>query len=387
MVKVAIIGTGAISDVHIQAYRAFSDRCQIVAMVNDEVDRAQAKAKQYNLDVPIYATWQQLLESQIVDLASICLPPFVHAPATIDLLKAGSHVLLEKPMAPSLEDCDTMLAAAEKSNRLLSVVAQNRYKTPMMKLKSVLDAGWIGKMIHAQVDSYWWRGRNYYDMWWRGTWEKEGGGCTLNHAVHHIDLFQWMMGMPSEVRAVVTNLNHTNSEVEDFSTTVFRFEDGRLGQLTASLVHHGEEQRLAFQGERASVAAPWKVLASRQRENGFPDPDPEYASEIEAFYQQLPEVAFDGHMGQVDNLLGAIYGDQSLLIDGLQGRNTMELVTAIYQSGITGNVVRLPLPVDAPFYTRQGILTHAPHFHEKTHSVKGFSDEQITLGSSYRDKS
>ena len=92
-----------------------------------------------------------------------------------------------------------MLAAAENSGKLLSIVAQNRYKSPLMKLKQVLDSGLIGKIIHAQVDSFWWRGSHYYDLWWRGTWEKEGGGCTMNHAVHHIDLFQWYAGMPSEV--------------------------------------------------------------------------------------------------------------------------------------------------------------------------------------------
>ena len=120
----------------------------------------------------------------------------------------------------------------------------------MMKLKQVLDSGVIGLVLHGQVDSYWWRGASYYDLWWRGTWEKKRGGCTLDHAVHHIDLFQWMMGEPDEVQAVVANLNHENSEVEDFWTTVVRYNDGRLGQLTASLVHHGEEQRFSVQGEQ-----------------------------------------------------------------------------------------------------------------------------------------
>ena len=149
-----------------------------------------------------------MLADTTVQLAAVCLPPFVHAPATVDLLDAGVNVLLEKPMAPTLAECDAILAAAGRSGQLLSVVAQNRYKTPMMKLKQVLDSGMIGRILHAQVDSFWWRGSRYYDLWWRGTWAKEGGGCTMNHAVHHIDLFQWMMGMPDEVQAVVTNLNH-----------------------------------------------------------------------------------------------------------------------------------------------------------------------------------
>ena len=101
-----------------------------------------------------------------------------------------------------------MVAAAQSSGKLLSVVAQNRFKNPAMKLKAVLDSGLAGKILHAQVDSLWWRGSDYDDLWWRGTWEKEGGGCTMNHAVHQIDLYQWMMGLPSAVQAITLNLAH-----------------------------------------------------------------------------------------------------------------------------------------------------------------------------------
>ena len=308
MINVAIIGTGAISDIHIQAFQQFSDRARIVAMVDQNVAGAQQKTAQYELDATVYPSWDALLAETTPDLAVICLPPFVHATAAVALLDAGVNVLLEKPMAPTLAECDAILAAARRSGKLLSVVAQNRFKTPMMKLKQVLDSGMIGRILHGQVDSYWWRGASYYDLWWRGTWAKEGGGCTLNHAVHHIDLFQWMMGKPDEVQAVVANLNHENSEVEDFSTTVVRYRDGRLGQLTASLVHHGEEQRFAVQGERASVAVPWKVLASIPRDNGFPDPDPVLAGEINAFYASLPDIPYDGHTGQIDNVLASVGG-------------------------------------------------------------------------------
>ncbi|MEA3336377.1 MAG: Gfo/Idh/MocA family oxidoreductase [Chloroflexota bacterium] len=383
MISVAIIGTGAISDTHIQAFQHFGQRCRITALVNHHLARAEEKAARYGLDMPIYTSWQEMLNAQTPDLASVCLPPYLHASASIDLLDAGVNVLLEKPMAPTLEECDAILQAAGRSGRMLSVVAQNRYKTPLMKLKKVLDSGIIGRVVHAQVDSYWWRGSNYYNLWWRGTWDKEGGGCTMNHAVHHIDLFQWMMGMPTDLQAVVSNLNHENSEVEDFSLTVARYPDGRLGQITASLVHHGEEQRLAFQGERASVAVPWKVVASTQRDNGFPVPDPETAGEIDDFYNSLPDLAYEGHLAQIDNVLSVLAGQDELLVDGWQGRNTIELVTAIYQSGFTGEQVALPLPADSPYYTRESALKNAPHYHEKTRSVAGFADDAITLGSSY----
>lgn len=384
MLKVAIIGSGGISDAHIKAYQKFPDRCQITAIVDLYPEKAQKKAAAYNLDIPVYQDHQSLLDAQQVDLVSICTPPFAHAQATIDSLRAGAHVLAEKPMATSLAECDQMIAAARESGRLLSIVAQNRYKTPLMKLKQVLDSGLIGKLVYARIDSFWWRGSHYYDLWWRGTWEKEGGGCTMNHAVHHIDLFQWMAGQPTEVRAVIANLAHDNSEVEDFSTAVFRFPDGALGQVSASLVHHGEDQQFVFQGERAMVAIPWQVKASRQMENGFPEPDPQTEAEIRAYYESLPDLEYTDHDGQVANMLNAIAGDEQLLIDGHAGRSTLELVTAIYQSGTTGQNVQLPLDSASPFYTRQGVLENTPRFHEKTTSVENFESDQITFAKDFK---
>lgn len=383
MIKVAILGTGAISDSHIQAYRNFSARCRIVALVDLYPDKARAKAAQHNLSVPVYKNCRELLAQEDFDAASICLPPFGHAEAAIALLNARKHVLVEKPMATCLEECDAMLAAARQSGALLSVVAQNRFKTPVMKLKAILDSGLIGRILHGQVDSFWWRGGNYYDLWWRGTWEKEGGGCTMNHAVHHIDIFQWLRGLPVSVRAVTLNLAHENSEVEDFSTAVLTYADGSVGQITASLVHHGEEQRLVIQGERASVAVPWQVRASRQRDNGFPELDTALADELQARYDELPAVTHEGHEGQLQNFLAAIEGREPVLVDGVQGRRTLELITAIYQSGQTGKAVQLPLGPGDPFYSRAGILKNARHFHEKTRSVENFADNKITLGGNY----
>jgi UDP-N-acetyl-2-amino-2-deoxyglucuronate dehydrogenase len=386
MIKVAILGTGAISSSHIEAYLKFYDQCQIVALVDLFADKAQAKARQFDLDAKLYADISQLIQNADFDLASICLPPFAHADAAIDLMNAGKHVLTEKPMAPSLEECDQMIAAAKANDRLLSVVAQNRFKTPTMKLKKLLDSGLIGKILHAQVDSFWWRGRSYYDLWWRGTWEKEGGGCTMNHAVHHIDLFQWMMGMPDELQSMILNLAHDNSEVEDMSITVMQFNDGRVGQLTASLVHHGEDQQLVFQGEKASVAVPWKVRASKSLDNGFPAPDLDFEAQVQAAYEALPEVIYTGHEGQIANVLAAIAGQQPLLVDGVEGRKTMELVTAIYHSGNLQEKVKLPYAPTGQFYTRQGVLDNVRHFHKKTTSVDNFSSDEITLGSSYEGK-
>jgi predicted dehydrogenase len=380
MNRIAILGTGAIADSHLLAYRKLSSQCRIVALVDLFPDKARAKAAQHQLDVPVFESLDALLRGADFESASICLPPFEHASAAVALLRAGKHVLVEKPMATCLDECDHMLSAARENHCVLSVVAQNRYQTPIQKLKRVIESGLIGKVLHAQVDSFWWRGGNYYDLWWRGTWAKEGGGCTMNHAVHHIDLFQWLMGMPNELQAYTANLGHDNSEVEDFSTAILQYANGSVGQISASLVHHGEEQKLVIQGERAQVAVPWLVRAMRQKENGFPEDNPERVAEIQAYYDQLPVADRTGHEAQAANFLAAVEQREPLLLDGEQGRRAIELITAVYQSSHERRPVRLPLQPNGPFYTREGILGNARRFHEKTRNVDNFASNDITLG-------
>ena len=130
-------------------------------------------------------------------------------------------MVCEKPMAASLEECDNMLKARDESGRLLSIIAQNRFRRGIRDLKALLDSSIARPVRHAQVDSFGWRGHCYYDLWWRGTWEKEGGGCTLNHAVHHIDMLLWMMGSPEQVTSFLANTAHDNAEVEDLSISAW----------------------------------------------------------------------------------------------------------------------------------------------------------------------
>ncbi|MFB5675088.1 Gfo/Idh/MocA family protein [Paenibacillus terreus] len=384
MLKIAIIGAGAISRAHIEAYLAFPERCTIVAVSDIYKDKAESRIAQYQLnEAKAYSDYEELL-SQDIDMVSVCTPPYTHAEVTVNFLRAGKHVLVEKPMASSLEECDAMIQAADESGKLLSVVAQNRFRTPMMKLKSVLDSGLIGPVVHSQVDSFWWRGHCYYDLWWRGTWEKEGGGCTLNHAVHHIDALLWMMGRPTELLAFMSNTSHDNAEVEDLSIAILKFADGSLGQITSSVVHHGEKQQLIFQGKEARISAPWELVASSSMDNGFPTPNPTLSAEIQAYYDNLPEVAYEGHAGQIDNVFSAIENGDPLLIDGQSGRATLELILGIYKSASTENKVQFPLTADDPFYTRKGIQENVPHFYEKSSSVENFQDRSITMGSSLK---
>ncbi len=379
MIRAAVIGTGNIAPSHIQGYLTFPDQVTIVALVDIYPEKAHRMAERFELDVDVYDDHKALLERDDIDLVSVCTPPYTHSEITVNCLNAGFHVLVEKPMASSLAECDAMLDAAAENGKTLSVVAQNRFTTPMMKLKQMLEKDMIGPIVHAQVDSHWWRGHCYYDLWWRGTWEKEGGGPTLNHAVHHIDALGWMLGMPQRVTAVMANTAHDNSQVEDLSVAILQYAQGTLGQVTSSVVHHGEEQQLIFQGQKARISTPWKVKASVSRDNGFPDPDQDLKTQLQTEYDNLSDLEYQGHTAQIQNVLQSLTEGSDVLIDGTSGRNTLELITAIYKAASTDTPVDLPLSENDPFYTREGIIKHAKYFYEKGASVENFADSQIRV--------
>ena len=384
MIRVAIVGTGNISHAHVKGYLEFPDRCKIVALVDIVPEKAQRMKETYHLDADVYDDHEKILSRTDIDLVDVCTPPYVHASISINCLRSGKNVVCEKPMAASLEECDAMIRARDESGKKLSIIAQNRFRQPIANLKALLDSGIAGPVRSVQVDSFWWRGHCYYDLWWRGTWEKEGGGCTLNHAVHHIDMLAWMMGLPQKVTSVLANVAHDNAEVEDLSASILQYP-GALAQLTASVVHHGEEQQLVFQCEKAKIAAPFTCYASSSKPNGFPERNEALEQEIAAFADSLPKVQYEIHPGQLENMLTAIETDTEPAITGEDGRRTIELITGIFKSGALGQTIDLPLQKDDPFYTVEGIMQNVPHFYEKTTSAADL-DGEISYGSNYEKK-
>ena len=174
MIRIGIVGAGAIAAVHIDGFLQFGSMCEVAAVCDTYVEKAQSLITEKNLNAKAYADIQTMLTEGALDAISICLPPNLHASVAIQALAGKKHVIVEKPMASSLEECDHMLAAAKENNRLLCVVSQNRWKTQLANVKRIMDEGLLGKVVHASFDSLWWRGGVYYDLWWRGTWEQIG---------------------------------------------------------------------------------------------------------------------------------------------------------------------------------------------------------------------
>jgi predicted dehydrogenase len=374
MFSVGIIGTGAISDAHINAYLELAEEfadLRIVALADLDLAGPTAKREAFGLeDARVYDDVAAMLEAEDLDLVSVTTPPSAHAPLAIQVLEAGVNAVVEKPMATSLEECDAMLAAQRASGKILSTIAQNRFRDEMARLKAVLDSGKIGPLSHARIASEWWRGHSYYDLWWRGTWASEGGGPTLNHAIHHIDIALWLLGRPLAVSAMMTNAQHDNAEVEDLSIAILQYERS-LAELTSSVVHHGQKQEISLQGARARVSQPWEPAAEVARPNGFPEQggDAETVAELEEFAASLPPLPRTGHPAQLADVVAAVREGRDPLVTGQDGRNAVELVTAVYESAIERRVVDLPISPEDPYYRSGTLVERAPHFHEKTGSV------------------
>lgn len=382
MIGIAIIGVGDIANTHIESYSKFGKRCKVKMLVDRLADKAQEKKDKYGLDCDISADYRDILTRDDITLVSICLPPALHCQIVCELLLAGKHVLCEKPMAPTLEECDLMIEAEKKGHGKLAIVAQSRFKPDIMKTKALIDEGSLGDILVAQVNSLWWRGSHYYDLCWRGTWEKEGGGCTFSHAVHHIDLFLWLMGDIKNISAMVTNQNHLNSEVEDLSISRIQFESGAVGLVVCSLLHHGEEQKVIIDAKNGTIEIPHKIAVSKQQDNGYPQIDVEKQNELEAIFQNMSDLVYTDHDGQIENMLIAIEQDIAPLVTGEAGRKTIEFIAGAYQSSFTGKTVTLPMTKDDPFYTKEGVMNGAVKFFEKTVSVESFKDIGISVGGS-----
>lgn len=378
MINIAILGAGAIARTHAEAFSDHPEYCKIVAVCNRHTDKAEKVIAEKGLDAKAYESLDAAMADVRIDAVSICLPPAVHAETAIMAAEKGLHVLVEKPMANSLAECDAMIEAAERNNVLLSSVCQLRFTTKADRVHRLINDGTFGRLLYASGSSFWWRGENYHDLSWRGTWAKEGGGVLTIQAIHHLDLMQYMLGMPQRITAVIGNVGHGNSECEDVATAILEYPD-KFAQFSASQVAHGENHLLSFYTERVKLSIPWSPAACRAMPNGFPEADPEELEKIEAAYDAIAPLKWENHSGQVLNFLRAITGEEALVADGYEGRKVIELISAIYESACFRRSVTLPLEKSDPFYTAEGKVENMPHFHEKKVSVDAMAEGKITF--------
>ena len=344
MINLAIIGTGTIAKAHIEACLTFPNLCHLTALINRTRQKARDYIRTYELtDTAVYASLDQAIEDQArlgkrIDAVAICLPAELHASAAIDAMEKGCHVLVEKPMANSSADCQTMIDASVRTQKMLSVAFQYRYTRENRLLHDVIKSGEFGQVRHAVIDSCWWRGNNYYNTPWRGKWETEHGGVFLGHAIHQIDLLLWILGKPTSVLASMRNVAHPTSELEDLGCAILNYPTG-LVILNASLVEHGQKVAMSFQLDRAKVSSPWDPQAYREDETGFPQIDQAVIQRLNAIREsagrksalEAEDWRYEHHKGLYYHFLRAVNGLEDLQITGEDGKAAIELVEEIYK--------------------------------------------------------
>ena len=306
-----------------------------------------------------------MIESAGVEMVIICTPHPAHRDAAVIAAQAGAHVLVEKPLASSLQDCDDMLAAAKKASVKLGTVCQRRFYSPVQRVRRAIDEGKIGRPALGTVLMLGWRDQNYYASDpWRGQWRAEGGGVLVNQAPHQLDLLQWFMGPIAELFGVWSNLNHPYIEVEDTAVAIVRFQSGALGNIVVSnsqkpgiygKVHvHG--QNGASVGVQTDGGAMFIAGMSSIQEPPVNDvwTVPGEESMLEQWKKDDSD-SFNGlgnamdhyHYLQISDFLRAIIDDREPLVTGEDGRRTVEIFTAIYRSQKTNTPVKFPLKPEA----------------------------------------
>lgn len=382
MLRIAIIGTGGIAKAHLKGYLEQKKFCTIVAVVDIYEDKAKKFIEELSNEIEIFQNHHELLKHAQIDAISLCTPPYTHKEIAIDCLNAGVHVLCEKPMAPSVADCEAMLQAQKASGSLLSICHQNRFRNDIQEVKHVLDSGLLGKILFTRMDSFWWRSRTYYDLWWRGTWEKEGGGCVLNHAVHQLDLLLWFLGTPNSISSLCANLAHDNAEVEDFGTALLEYQNNTIAQFSTSTMCHAEDQDLVFQCEKGKIVSPWNLYCSLASNSGFVlGRDESLEKEVNQQRKQFSKLKYEKHFGAVNNFIQSILGNEELLITGNDGKKVIELITLFYASFNDNKKFSFPLGQGSEWYTTDGIMKSVKHFYEKTGSIENI-DGDIVIGKS-----
>ncbi|WP_203579947.1 Gfo/Idh/MocA family protein [Microbacterium hibisci] len=248
--RCAVVGTGAIAHAHARAIAEYP-HAELVAAT--DLSRASADAFAATYGVPaVYDDLESLLAAEHPDVVHICTPPVAHHAQTLASFAAGAHVVVEKPPAPSLDELQDMTDAAAAADRRLAVVFQQRTGTAAAHAKRLLDSGALGRPLVAQCQTLWYRDAAYFAVPWRGKWETEGGGTTLGHAIHQIDLLAFLLGDWARVEGRLWRLDR-ETRTEDVSTATIVFEGGVVAQMVSSTLSPREVSTIRIDTEKATI--------------------------------------------------------------------------------------------------------------------------------------
>ncbi len=338
--KFALVGCGRIAKRHAELLGLGQIAgARLAAVCDVKPERAAAYGKQFG--VPHYTDMHEMMRAGGIDVVSVLTESGLHAEHVIALARHGAHIVVEKPMALTLDDADRMIEACASAGVKLFVVKQNRFNVPVVKLREALEAGRFGKLVLGTVRVRWCRPQSYYDQdSWRGTWAMDGGVLT-NQASHHIDMLEWMFGEVETVSAFSTTAL-VKIEAEDTAVVSLKFRNGALGVIEATTAVRPKdlEGSISVLGEKGSVEIAGFAV-NEMRHWNFAETQPGDGEVMKKYSVNPPNVYGFGHQAYYEHVVDCLSNSRKHLVDGLEGRRSLELISAIYESIETGRPVNL----------------------------------------------
>lgn len=364
-----IIGCGLISKFHARAI-ADVPGAELVACYDTVPEAADRLAAETGCKP--YHSLEAFLADPRVEVVTVATPSGAHMEPAVAAARAGKHVIVEKPLEITLERCDAIIQACEQSDVVLSTIFPSRFHDVSQLFKRAVDQGRFGRLVLGDAYVKWWRTQQYYDSGaWRGTWELDGGGALMNQAIHSVDLLLWFMGPVEEVRADFALLGHERIAVEDVAVATLRFANGALGTIEATTAAFpGHKKRIEIHGTKGGAVMEEEDIVFWQ----FAESAPEDEQVLRKMAERTSgtggaadpaAIGHHGHARQFADVLRAIQTGSKPLIDGYEGRRSVEVILAIYLSAERGMPVRLPLRSDPKLAVREtgvGGLVRAVRF-------------------------
>jgi predicted dehydrogenase len=346
--RAALVGTGSIGDAHVRAVESTNGRVELVAAVDINAERVQAFCARAGVKQP-YTDYAEMLREVRPDLVLVATPPAQHADMSIAAMEAGAWVLCEKPLCGSLSELDRIQAAEKRTRCHTACVFQMRFASSNGHLKRLSTTGQLGRPLVGVCNTLWYRDEAYYAVPWRGRWETELGGPTMGLGIHAMDHFLDLMGDWADVRALAATLDRA-IEVEDVSMALVRFTNGAVGSIVNSALSPRQETYLRIDYQRATVELTHLYGYTRDNWKLTLVPPAQDDSLLQAWQSFPPDVG-STHGAQLNALVLDMDAGRCPLTSGEQARHTLELLTAIYKSAFTGEIVaRGSIGPGDPFY-------------------------------------
>ncbi len=332
-----LVGCGMAGKVHAEAIASIPGARLLAVCSRDERRVASFAAK---FGATGYADYDRFLDHPGLRIVNVCTPSGLHAEQGVAAARAGLHVLVEKPIDTTLEKADALIDACDRAGVKLGVIFQSRFLPAAQRIKRAIDEGRLGRLMIGDAYVKWYRAPEYYAGSWRGAIATDGGGALINQAIHTVDLLRWMMGPVDAAFAMKAALRYPQIECEDTLVASLRFQNGALGVIEAATsAKPGFKRRLEISGERGTVILDgdaiscWAIDGEDEEAGG--------GEQITDGSSNPAAISNEGHRRQIEDMMRAVVEDRPPMIDGREGRKSLEVVTALYESSVSGRVIKL----------------------------------------------